>query len=438
MAQMGRHERCGAVFTDDCTSPSGLRERGTMAGAPAMMDGPDGRPAFIYNGTTGYWVGHPQPNMQASCTVMGWVYVGAGETTGMIWAKRDNSGKGPTLFVDDTVSAGDLIVLDGGDVWIDSGVNITLGEWHHIAIVVNAAGTSYELYYDGVLASMPRAITAFTANGGQPWSFAADDGGWLPGNVSVRDFQAWDRILTADEILAEKNGTTFDYDIHEQAHWTQSNINDVDISHARNGYDMTGVSLVAGNIVDGPYNGEKMTDYDGSNDYAERVEADWRSGDLQGAVSVMFKRDTTGVWIVLLGSCDTATADEYHWTFGVSAGNHLNVSVKEANVSITSQNGDTTTISSGEWHHAVLSSDGSAYSFYVDGLKQHITTSVGTNTGEWLGDVTERDSVTIGCRKYNAVDLMLNGQISDMRYYNQPLLGIQVADLYSRLRLGGA
>jgi hypothetical protein len=154
-----------------------------------------------------------------------------------------------------------------------------------------------------------------------------------------------------------------------------------------------------------------------------------------GAISVLFRRNATGTSIVLLSSCDTATANHI-WYFGVSAANHLVVSVTAAGVPITTQSGTTTTIVSNTWYHGVLSSDGSAYSMYVDGIAQAIVTSVGTNTGEWLGDVSERDNLVMGARVCNATDMRLNGAVADMRYYSQPMTNIQAADLNARLKAG--
>ena len=395
-----RREGAGAILTERCNSLVDIRARGTVTGNPYIVAGPRGGRGTLFDGTDDKV---SIPCNRSMNSFEGWVYfesiteevcdfdggthylkATAGVLAATGWAT-------PTIYVDGVATT-----------------TVTTG-WHHIAAT---------------------SATAFACTNLQ---LGTDNTGF--GSVRIADVSLWGRALTAAEVLQEAQGTTWDYELYEEMHLDGSTINPPDLGHKGNGYDFTGTGLVAAtDIVTCPYGGYAV-DINGSDEYLERVEAGWRSADLMGAVSCLFRRNTTGVGIVLLGSCDTAT-DENRWYFGVSAANRLNVHVDVGGVSVTSQNGMTTTIASGEWRHGVLSSNGSAYSMYVDGLVQEIVTSGGTNTGEWLGDVPLRDSVTVGCRKYNAIDLILNGAVADMRYYSQPLTNIQASDLHARLTRG--
>lgn len=395
-----RREGCGAILTERCNSLVDIRARGTVTSLPYIVAGPRGGRATLFDGTDDK-VSIPVNRSMNSFVL--WVYFAS-----ITEEVADFDGGGHILLA----NAGTLAATGWTTptIYVDgvATTTITTG-WHHIAVTTG---------------------TAFTCTTLQ---LGTDNNGF--GAVRIADVSLWVRVLSAAEVLQEAQGTTWDYDLYEEMHLDGSTINPPDVGHKGNGYDFTGTGLVAStDIVTCPYGGYAV-DLNGSDEYLERVAAGWRSTDLMGAVSCLFRRNSTGVWIVLLGSCDTAT-DENFWLFGVSAANNLVVSVEAAGVPITTQNGTTTVIASGEWRHGVLSSDGSAYSMYVDGIVQSIVTSVGTNTGEWLGDVPLRDSVTVGCRKYNATDLILNGAVADLRYYSQPLTNIQAADLYRRLTGG--
>ena len=396
----GRREACGAVFTERCDSLDGLRGRGTVTSAPYISTGPRGNRALWFDGTDDKYAVVVNKSIN---TFEAWVYF----TTTTEEVADFDGGTHKLKATDGTLAAtgwtSPTIYVDGVAT-----TTVTTG-WHHIAVT---------------------SATAFTCT---TLSLGTDGTGF--GAVRIADVSLWSRVLSAAEVAQEAAGTTFDYNLYEAIHWDMSEVNAQDVGYRGTGSNLTGSGLVAStDIVAAPYAGDRATEYNGSDEYSERVEADWRSSDTMGAISMLIRRNTTGVWVALLSSCDTAT-DENQWTFGVGAGNVLNVNVVAGGVPITSQNGSTV-IASGQLRHVVLSSNGSAYTMAVDGLPETITTSVGTNTGEWLGDVPNRDSVTLGVRQMNARALYLNGMVVDVRYYTQPITALQASDLNSRLKRG--
>lgn len=385
MPQMLRYEQAGAIFSEDLSSVASLRKRGTVNGNPTVADGGIAKYVTFFDGTNDDWISAPQPNLQASCTIMSWVYVDATETTGIIWAKRDNSGKGPTLIVDDTVSAGDLIVLDGGDVWVDSGANITLGEFMHVAITVDAAGTGYLLYLNGILASSLRAITAFTANADQPWSIASDDGAFARFKGAVADFLVFDRILSGAEILSIAANTAWEYE--EVSRWDMSNINPKDLSIAGNGNDGSQTGLVSTtDIVQGLTSQDRAVEFNGTD---EKIDC----GDVGSirTISLLVKPITTTEEFVLL---DTGS------DIMVNAGT---VTYATVTADATYVDGEaSTTMIANRWQHLVC-----VLSAAIDANNFEIATD-GTNFG--------------------------NIQVADVRIYSGVLTQLQVVDLYERIR----
>jgi len=374
-----------AKITESCHSVSSLRERWMVSGTPSNAAGPIGRPATFFDGTNDYCVGTSAPNMQASCTVMCWVYVDATETTGIVFAKRDARGKGPTIIIDDTVSFGDVVVYDGNDVWKDTGTNVTADTWHHLVLVINAAGTSATIYLDGT-ERYTIAINAFTNNQGQPWSLGADDGGWAKLKGGIADFMAFDRILTSAEIDAIYHNTMWDYTQKEVSWWPMDSINPRDLGYAGNANHGTGTGLVAADdIKDGPFS-DKAVQFNGAD---EKVDCG-ACGTVR-TVAMMVKPDTTTEELVLL---DTGK------DIMVSGGT---VTYTGLTATATFVDGvATTTMVAGKWQ------------FLVCVLNANVTAS----NFEMATDGTNFGAISI----------------SDMRIFDEAMLQAQAQDLNLRIR----
>ena len=51
----------------------------------------------------------------------------------------------------------------------------------------------------------------------------------------------------------------------------------------------------------------------------------------------------------------------------------------------------TSTVNDGAWHHVAVTSNGSSWTLYIDGSSASYTTPLGTNTGQWVGDIYSID-----------------------------------------------
>jgi hypothetical protein len=84
----------------------------------------------------------------------------------------------------------------------------------------------------------------------------------------------------------------------------------------------------------------------------------------------------------------------------------------------------------GEWHHLVVTSDGTDYYFYIDGQARTTTTEIGTNSGDWFADIAGRDNVIIGAEIHTSTLYHFGGSLSDIAVYNYPLTPDEVKAHY--------
>jgi large repetitive protein len=149
------------------------------------------------------------------------------------------------------------------------------------------------------------------------------------------------------------------------------------------------------------------------------------------AVSLWFKTSKKGVLIGDQSKAVGGTAASGTWTpvLYVGSDNKLHGHWWSASGSGSADFGSTGTVTDNAWHHAVLSSDGSTQTLYLDGTKQdtfsgtpddqdNVYTYLGAGfAASWLdspGDVS-----------------WFTGSISDVSFYSHPITASQVDDLYA-------
>jgi concanavalin A-like lectin/glucanase superfamily protein len=94
-----------------------------------------------------------------------------------------------------------------------------------------------------------------------------------------------------------------------------------------------------------------------------------------------------------------------------------------------------TILQSGVWYHVAVTSDGSSWKLYVNGVAETLTAQFGNgNTGKWFGNtsVTAPDKTYIGGAWFNGTDMAsFPGLIDEVRIYNRALSASEVAALSS-------
>ncbi|MDD5518383.1 MAG: LamG domain-containing protein [Candidatus Omnitrophica bacterium] len=172
--------------------------------------------------------------------------------------------------------------------------------------------------------------------------------------------------------------------------------------------------------------------FDGVDDYVNNSTADWRSEDSVGSIEVWFKTSKSATNQTLFASADEAGSERYFRFRVRSIGNVLNIS---NNIDSEDSVSGSTVVNDNNWHQAVLVSDGSAYSIFLDGVAENLTIISGTNSGDWFSDTTLRDNFTIGAMKYNSTIIhYFNGLIDEVRIYNRALSADEIKQHYEQTR----
>ncbi len=175
---------------------------GTLFGGTSFATGRVNQ-SFVFDGSTGYMdVG--QPLSEAAGTVAFWVRRNGPITAGsdvLFGSVGTNLQRTPTLFV----RPGETLLWEFNNVTVqNTGTPIVQGQWHHIAMTWQPAGTNtdVEVYVDGVLVG--------TGTGATPTDFqenvlvgAYGDRGTLGqyANASIDEVGIYNGALTATEIL---------------------------------------------------------------------------------------------------------------------------------------------------------------------------------------------------------------------------------------------
>jgi len=138
--------------------------------------------------------------------------------------------------------------------------------------------------------------------------------------------------------------------------------------------------------------------------------------DLAGTVSAIVKT-TSSAAEAIWASSDEATTVDYV---------RLYVTTK-VYFGAWQQTGDTdpqvefygnAVINDGNYHSIAVTSSGSAYAHYNNGVADSETYTFGADTGEWFDAVAGRDNFTIGAQKRTSTSLYFNGVIDEFRLSN--------------------
>lgn len=170
--------------------------------------------------------------------------------------------------------------------------------------------------------------------------------------------------------------------------------------------------------------------FNGVNEHIEGSIAGFRSNDSEGTIVVIFNTSLLDTAQSIFGSADNANDGNYYYTYLRPDGKIvINVEINDVYNGIRTVN----TFNDGDTHLAIITSDGSSWKIYVDGIEQEIEINGGINNGDWFGDVSNRDYFNIGTMHYNSDSFAsyFNGTIDEVSIFDYALTQDQVTRLYN-------
>ncbi|MFD9976418.1 LamG-like jellyroll fold domain-containing protein [Streptomyces sp. NPDC059017] len=336
-----------------------------------------------------------------------------------------------------------------------SSATVTDNEWHHA--VISASGSTQTLYLDGtkqgtLAGTVNHQANKYTYIGG---GFAA--GAWpaSPGDVSyfsgqIDEVAVYDQPLDAASVtshfraragLVRGNGTLYRGTVvgdSPSAYWR------LDESSGT-----TARSAIAGGAANGAYTGATLGDAGvfGTGDNPSvaltgpasvRVPYTSIEGDGSIAVELWFRTDKTGGALASLQNAEIGQRPtQYSPYLSVDGAGRLRGQFFTTEYAGTKPIVSAEAVNDNAWHHAVLTSDGSVQTLYLDGVAVgSLTGTVQTRPGQyaylgagwgnqgWMG-VTDRHAY-------------YQGDLDEAAFYDHPLTAEQVAAHYSAREHGTA
>jgi len=168
------------------------------------------------------------------------------------------------------------------------------------------------------------------------------------------------------------------------------------------------------------FDGNDAIDIDGAEPFSTTV----------GSISLWYASANSSQFGILIGFGDT-NANEY---LNINVDNTQVALLQRAAAGLRWENSNTGGAPLSEWHHVVLTQDGTAAKMYVDGVED-TSWSDTTDASTWM--LTGIDNARIGCLSRNNAgnSNFFNGNIMEVGLWNVALTSTQVTSLYGKVYL---
>ncbi len=364
----------------------------------------------------------------------------SGDSVGTIsaWIKLDSVGADQTIFCsgdEGSVNHYLRLQIDGTNViqilqhdgttlnsLLGTDTTFVADRWYHIVLV--STGSEYLVYIDR------RLETLNVASG-------ANDGDWLNDassrdnvtigaqviNITIRYFDGsildcryYSRVLSPSEILAQYQAGVPDDSL--VGSWFDSGVD-----KSRFGLDLAGVN--------GPTVGHDMEFVSASSQYLYKSTANWRSGDSAGTIMAWIKLDAVTNFQKIWSSSDEGSTTRYLF-LGFDNAGHL--SIAQRNNDVQDAVVGATVFVANRWYHVAVSSNGSSYSLYVDGVAESLSVDSGGNFGHWLDVTLSRDNITLAVWESDLARGYFNGSIRKVEVFSEAKAAEFIARRYDAER----
>ena len=310
------------------------------------------------------------------------------------------------------------------------------GVWYHVALTSD--GSSWKLYVNGVA----ETLTAQLGNGNTGrWfgntsvatpdktyiggaRFNGTDVGSFPG--AIDEVRIYDRALPASEVATLAGGLVGYWKFDENSGTTAADSS----GNNNTGTLMSGAGWTTGQVgaavsLDGVDDFVKIKDGKISNSTTGTISAWVKMNSLVNAHKIVCYGGGAAAAVQGLFGLEIRQ-DGSNYYFSV-----INVPV-DGTPSADIVHGNTV-LQSGVWYHVALTSNGSSWKLYVNGVAETLTAQLGNgNTGRWFGNtsVAAPDKTYIGGARFNGADVgSFPGAIDEVRIYDRALSASEVAAL---------
>ena len=193
------HWKFDEASGDTIYDSSGYFLNGTLVSSPTRTASSSCQisTCLTFNGSNYIQGVHDTALHASAMTFAAWVNTSDGEGTILSKTETTSPWYGYVFGIGSgTVTDGNLGFWDGGGSWIDSGVSVNDGVWHHVAATVSSNILSF--YKDGVLSATTSVATLQSST--QPFRIGRENATdrYLAGLID--DVRVYNRALSAQEI----------------------------------------------------------------------------------------------------------------------------------------------------------------------------------------------------------------------------------------------
>lgn len=393
-------------------------------------------------------------------TLSAWVKVDSIGSYGIIISNNrynnnsgDPSSSGSSIGVSDTGKFFADYIADGTESYTDSNGNslnsyivqvlgstvVQVGVWYHVTGVFTQ--NSAKIYVNGVLdGSLSTTVnhtrnTSLTNSKFTIGAYTWNNGWFLPLDGVVDEVKVWDSTLTDSQVTElyqpyipsgtyEEYVTSLSpiawYKLDETSGTTASDSS----GNGYNGIYNNNPTLGQNSLITSDTTGKSVL-FNGTNQNVSEATANFRSGDTSGSISVWFNTSNTTQSNTIFSSYGT---NQYGVQIFIASGGQIQlwqISNDGGNINGPGANPN---VNNGETHHLVITSNGSEYEFYLDGV------SVWSGgDGDWLGDTPNRTHFSLGSLvEYGAAAQFFDGTLDDIVLFDRPLTPLEVQNIYNK------
>ena len=146
-----------------------------------------------------------------------------------------------------------------------------------------------------------------------------------------------------------------------------------------------------------------------------------------GSVSLWFNTKSFTAEQIFADVLFVSDPDEFRIEYLGDSNDQLRVVVVNNAVATAALDTANNTITDSNWHHLVVTSDGSVVRLFLDGAQKTLTAAVGSNTGQWFASAVDANRLNLGSQ--NGASSLL-GSLDDVRIYNRALSADEIKRLY--------
>ena len=196
-------------------------------------------------------------------------------------------------------------------------------------------------------------------------------------------------------------------------------------SHGSNTGTIDGATYTASGKINGGYTFDDTNDWVDVSNIINDV-----SSDTSGTISLWFKTPATLTVNKALICCSDFSSGNYVMLFLYP--NKLAYYFNTLSDSTHNRAIGGTTLSANTWYHVVWRSDGTNTDIYLNGSKETLSFTVGSQQGSWMNDLNANwDTVAIGCLRRASSTYFIGGTIDEIGWWSRALTTTEITDLYN-------